>query len=752
MPNQQARRLTVNYARGIAALFLVQSTTVGAQTVLEEITVTATKREESVQDVSISMTAMSGDMIQAFGFQDALEVFNQIPNVFADEGSFSGALTIRGNATLNPTLAGEGNVALYFDDVYRPQAYYGGDNLLDLERVEVLRGPQGTLFGRNSTSGLVHFISRKPTEEFEGYATAEVGSYDTRIIEAALSGPITDTISGRLAVQYHEDDGFQDNLGPAGGDLAKTDRLTGRGHLKFELGERADLLLTVEASDRDDIGKGFHYWGLLDPVTLEQCDAKRIRAGACVGGGGYFGRPAFGDPDLDPEKVYTELDPDNGENGYTLETTTGIARLNFSLTENIGLVSITAYDTWSRFFNPDEDASAIGVYGGEFQFNDSYSQDSDQFTQELRLEGTHDGLEWTAGFFYFDEDRDATSTIKDFETVQSPDTIVEATTESWAVFGQAAVTLGEQFRLIGGLRYTEDDKETEVLTAGVPGSDELSSSSTDGKIGLEWRPRDDWMFYGTISTAFRSGNFNTDLLGGDISLLTSVKPEEVENYEAGFKLTLADGRAIVNGALFYQDVSDKQGISYDNAALAPVGRLISIGDASIKGAELEILSAPVEQLELSLGLGWLDGEYEAPDDFYLLANFGTGDRAFQGDQFFIDGSSLGASAPEWTVNGVVRYHLPTGERGAATLQVDFNYRDATEGIGGNDITYAEDRLLTNLRFFWSSPSDRWQVEAYVENIFEEEYIDNMYALSGVDYAYGNMGRPRWYGVKLGVNF
>lgn len=752
MPNQQARRLTVNCARGIAALFLAQSTTVGAQTVLEEITVTATKREESVQDVSISMTAMSGDMIEAFGFQDALEVFNQIPNVFADEGSFSGALTIRGNATLNPTLAGEGNVALYFDDVYRPQAYYGGDNLLDLERVEVLRGPQGTLFGRNSTSGLVHFISRKPTEEFEGYATAEVGAYDTRIIEAALSGPITDTISGRLAVQYHEDDGFQDNLGPAGGDLAKTDRLTGRGHLKFELGERADLLLTVEASDRDDIGKGFHYWGLLDPVTLEQCDAKRIRAGACVGGGGYFGRPAFGDPDLDPEKVYTELDPENGENSYTLETTTGIARLNFSLTENIGLVSITAYDTWSRFFNPDEDASATGVYGGEFQFNDSYSQDSDQFTQELRLEGSHDELEWTAGFFYFDEDRDATSTIKDFETVQSPDTIVEATTESWAVFGQAAVTLGEQFRLIGGLRYTEDDKETEVLTAGVPGSDELSSSSTDGKVGLEWRPRDDWMFYGTISTAFRSGNFNTDLLGGDISLLTSVKPEEVENYEAGFKLTLADGRALVNGALFYQDVSDKQGISYDNAALAPVGRLISIGDASIKGAELEILSAPVEQFELSLGLGWLDGEYEAPDDFYLLANFGTGDRAFQGDQFFIDGSSLGASAPEWTVNGVVRYHLPTGERGAATLQVDFNYRDATEGIGGNDITYAEDRLLTNLRFFWSSPSDRWQVEAYVENIFEEEYIDNMYALSGVDYAYGNMGRPRWYGVKVGVNF
>ena len=404
MPNQRAVRVFRSCVRGIAVLFLAQSTLSSAQTILEEIIVTATKREESVQDVSVSMTALTGDMIQAFGFQDALEVFNQIPNVFADQGSYSGALTIRGNATLNTTLAGEGNVALYFDDVYRPQAYYGGNNLLDLERVEVLRGPQGTLFGRNSTAGLVHFISRKPTDEFEAYATVEAGSYDTRIIEGAVSGPLSDSVSGRLAIQYHEDDGFQDNLGPAGGKLGKTDRLAGRGHLKFELGERADLLLTVEASDRDDIGKGFHYWGLLDPTTLEQCDAQRVRAGACVGGGAFFGLPTFGDPDLDPERVYTELDPNNGENSYTLETTTGIARLNFSLTENIELVSITAFDSMSRAFNPDEDASVVGVLGGLFSFNDFYTQDSDQFTQELRLEGTHGEIDWTGGFYYFDEE------------------------------------------------------------------------------------------------------------------------------------------------------------------------------------------------------------------------------------------------------------------------------------------------------------------------------------------------------------
>ena len=269
---------TINQTiRVILILFLAQSLTVNAQSVLEEVIVTAQKREESVQDVPISITALSGDMISDFGFKNTLEIFDQIPNVTADQGSYSGALTIRGNTTLNTYLGGEGNVALYFDDVYRPQAYYGGNNMLDVERVEVLRGPQGTLFGRNATAGLVHFISRKPTEEFEAYATFEYGSYDTRIVEAAVSGPLTDWARGRLAFQYHEDDGFQDNLGPAGGKLGKIDHLTGRGHLEFDLGERAGLMLSIEASDQDDIGKGFHFWGLLDPVTLAQCEAERVR-------------------------------------------------------------------------------------------------------------------------------------------------------------------------------------------------------------------------------------------------------------------------------------------------------------------------------------------------------------------------------------------------------------------------------------------------------------------------------------------
>ena len=752
MSLQSRMSSTKSTVQAVLILLFTLSSVANAQSVLEEVIVTAQKREESVQDVSISVTALSGEMIDDFGFQNTLEIFNQIPNVTANQGSYSAGLTIRGNATLNTMLGGEGNVALYFDDIYRAQAYYGGNNMFDVERVEVLRGPQGTLFGRNATGGLVHFISRKPTEEFEASASVEYGSYDTRIVEGAVSGPLTDRVRGRLAFQYHEDDGFQENLGPAGGKLGKINHLTGRGHLEIDLGDRADLLLTLEASDQDDIGKGFHYWGLLDPATLTQCEPERVRAGQCVGGGAFFALPTFSDPNLDPEEVYTELDPRNGENRYTLGTMTGIARLNVKLTDSIDLVSITAYDAYNRFFNPDEDASATGAFGGFFQFNDHYTVDSKQLTQEFRLSGMFKGADWTAGFYYHDEDRDSTSTIRDFETIQSPDTKAEGETESWAIFGQVGIPFGEQFRLIGGIRYTEDDRKADVLTTGVTGSQALDVTNTDGKVGLEWRPKDDWMIYGSFSTGFRSGNFNTDLLGGDISLLTAAAPEKVKNYEGGFKATLLDGRARVNASVFYQDISDKQGLVYDNVVAAPVGRIITIGDADIYGAELELLVSPMEQLEMSLGVGWLDTEIKAPANFFVPANFGTGANAFLGDQFFLDGSELGTEAPEWTLNGLARYHIPLQNRGNLTGQLDFNYRSETNGLGGNEYTYNEDRWLVNLRLFWRSPTERWQVEAYVENVFDDVYIDNKLAFAGNDHAYGNLGLPRWWGVKVGVNY
>lgn len=717
---------------------------------IEEILVTATKRTQSLQDVSVSMTALSGDKIDAFGFEDTRDIFSQIPNVSSSEGSYSADITIRGNSTLNPTLVGEDNVALYFDEVYRPAAFYGGGVMMDLERAEVLRGPQGTLFGRNSTAGLVHFISRKPTEEQEGYLNFEYGSYGTNIVETAISGPISDQVRGRLALKYHQDDGFQDNQGPAGGKLGVTDRIMGRAHLDIDINDDMNLLLSLEASDADDIGKAFNYWGLYDSGTYDPetgfyklCDAKRALASQCVGGGAAYGLPEWNDPNPDVTKPYTEHDPSAGDGRYTLETETVIAKLTWQLNNDMELVSITALDSIDRYFNTDEDASAVGVFGGAAQYDDTYTVDGDQFSQEFHLSGGDEGRNWLVGLFYLDDDRGSTSSVAGYEWGEgNPDTIANIDTKSYAVFGEINRSLSDTLSLVAGFRYTDEEKEVQITTQGLSGADRLTDENLSGKLGLEWRPRDEMMIYTNLSTGFRSGNFNSDLFFGDLSALTSVDSEEVTAFELGSKSTLMDGRLQLNAALFYQDVSDKQGITYDSNLAAPVSRLISLGDADIYGVELELLAVPTDNLELSLGIGWFDSEINA-DPGYIV-------YTAAGDELTLDGSELGS--PDLMVNGVASYNIPLNDGAVVTLQTDFSYHSEGVGTGGNEYNYSEAKTLVNARVFWVSASEKWEVQAYVKNVFETEYIDNTYGSAGSDYVLGNMGMPRWAGVKVGMNF
>ena len=703
---------------------------------IEEILVTATKRTQSLQDVSVSMTALSGDKIDAFGFEDTRDIFSQIPNVSSSEGSYSADITIRGNSTLNPTLVGEDNVALYFDEVYRPAAFYGGGVMMDLERAEVLRGPQGTLFGRNSTAGLVHFISRKPTEEQEGYLNFEYGSFGTNIVEAAISGPISDQVRGRLALKYHQDDGFQDNQGPAGGKLGVTDRIMGRAHLDIDINDEMNLLLSLEASDADDIGKAFNHWGLLDPATYEVCDAKRVLASQCAGGDG------FSDPNPDVTKPYTEHDPSAGDGRYTFETETVTAKLTWQLNNDMELVSISALDSLDRYFNADEDGSADGMFG-LYQYNDTYTVDAEQFSQEFHLSGGDEGRNWLVGLFYLDDDRSSTSGVAGYEWGDgNPDTMANVDTKSYAVFGEINRSLSDTLSMLAGFRYTDEEKKVQLTTQGLPGADRLTSENLSGKLGLEWRPRDEMMIYASLSTGFRSGNFNSDLLFGDLSAMTSVDPEEVTAFELGSKSTLMDGRLQLNAALFYQDVSDKQGITYDSNAAAPVSRLISLGDADIYGVELELLAVPTDNLELSLGIGWLDSEISADSGYVITSSDGV--------ERTLDGSELGS--PDLMVNGVVSYNIPLNDGAVVTLQTDFSYHSEGVGAGGNEYNYSEAKTLVNARVFWVSASEKWEVQAYVKNVFETEYIDNTYGIADLDFVYGNMGMPRWAGIKVGMNF
>ena len=221
-------------------------------TLLDEVVVTAQRREQNIADVSVSITAISGDMLEDLGFQNMTQVIAQAPNVEFGE-SYNPLVIIRGQSNLTGDSAGpETPVGIFVDDVYRAQLSGRWAQLFDLERVEVLRGPQGTLFGRNTTAGVIHYVSRTPTEEFEANLNLQYGSYETRIIDGAISGPISDRVRGRLAVKYHEDDGWQENTNPDpalfGDKFGVTDAIAVRGMMEFDLSDKAMLTLNLAHS------------------------------------------------------------------------------------------------------------------------------------------------------------------------------------------------------------------------------------------------------------------------------------------------------------------------------------------------------------------------------------------------------------------------------------------------------------------------------------------------------------------------
>ncbi|MGB2218327.1 MAG: TonB-dependent receptor, partial [Porticoccaceae bacterium] len=499
----------------------------------------------------------------------------------------------------------------------------------------------------------------------------------------------------------------------------------------------------LEASDADDIGKAFNHWGLYDPATYEICDAKRALASQCVGGGALLGLTEWNDPNPDVTRPYTEHDPSAGDGRYTLETETVIAKLTWQLNNDMEFVSISALDSIDRYFNTDEDGSAVGMFG-LYQYDDTYTVDGDQFSQEFHLSGGDEGRNWLVGLFYLDDDRSSTSGVAGYEwgVDENPDTMANIDTKSYAVFGEINRSLSDALSMVAGFRYTDEEKKVQLTTQGLPGADRLTSENLSGKLGLEWRPRDEMMIYASLSTGFRSGNFNSDLLFGDLSAMTSVDSEEVTAFELGSKSTLMDGRLQLNAALFYQDISDKQGITYDSNVAAPVSRLISIGDADIYGVELELLAVPTDNLELSLGIGWLDSEIKAEPSYIIYSA--------AGDEITLNGSELGS--PDLMVNGVASYNIPLNDGAVVTLQTDFSYHSEGVGTGGNEYNYSEAKTLVNARVFWVSASEKWEVQAYVKNVFDKEYIDNTYGISGSDYVYGNMGMPRWAGIKVGMNF
>lgn len=704
------------------------------QSVLEEVIVTAQKREQSMQDVSVAVSAFSGDAIEKMGFEEGLDITQQVPNMnfFAIFGEASSpSVSLRGISLVNFSDSWESPVSIYVDGVYRGNPAGSAIQLFDLERVEVLRGPQGTLYGRNTTGGLVQYISRRPTDTFDASASLSYGTYSESIVEAAVSGPLTEGVRGRIAVKQTKNDGWQTNS-VDGDKLNDTDSFGYRALLDIDLGSDAMLSLDVHGSKADQQSVGFAHMGYLESATAgaATCSISRIQNGECTSVSfGMTGAEAAGGR-FDPEHVASSA----SDGLKTKIDTFGVAATLKWDFDNFTLTSITAYEELDKFLQDDGDGTPV-VY-----FDEQYSADANQITQELRLNGLAGQTNWVAGVYYYLDDRDLIT--------ESPTTAdglwhreyVSLDSESWAAFGQLETPVSDTLTLVGGLRYTTETRDFEersdinfYLPTPLYVKRDLSEDAVTGKLGLDWRPNDVTLAYISYSTGFKSGGFSGSY-NSSLEAMEPVEAETINSLEVGIKTTLAD-RFRLNASAFTYTIEDYQAQVFLSVANGSV--ITNAGDVTGTGAEVELTAPITENFEIIAGAGVLDTEFDS-DQIFRVA----------GDQYTLDGNEL-PSAPGLTYNLMARYYLGLGDVGEMVFQADYSWQDDHFLQIENDPYSQHDAYgIANARISWHSPGGRYNVAAFVNNLADEEYFTYQNTL-GDDWGYGVWGQPRTVGVRVG---
>lgn len=712
--------------------------------VLEEVTVTATKRAESTQDVGIAITAFTGDQLDQLGFTNAQQVTAMAPGVSTVQpnGEANYAIAIRGVANSDFTTNVESPVALYMDEVYISQMSGAGFQLFDMERVEILRGPQGTLFGRNATGGLVHYITRKPEAGFDGYMKGTVGDNDQYRVEGAIGGG-TDTLAVRFSGSYHNNDGYIRNRLNRDEELNDADDKTARLQVLWSPTENIEFLVSGRHAEQD-IRTGFF-------ENVSSVESGKLTPGVP--------NPVLGGYTDNDGDVWAGDYDEPGFNDLKSDGLTGTLKWDLGA---MRLTSITDKSTVKRDYIEDTDASPVNFA----QF--FLTTDADQFSQEIRLDGELDAFQWVAGVYYLDLDINDSNGIMinaffdpngELAVPGGPELGLNnpysSELESYSAFGQLDIPLGEEFTLIAGARYIDDDKDFEYKIDVVEFQDQRSrkfnaprnvaeletlatykGSSDDqewsARLQLDWAVNDDWLLYAGWNRGVKGGGFNAPIfplnppLGYDDNAM-SYDPEKLDAFEVGFKSTLFDGVMQFNGATYYYDYKDYQAFN-----IIGIDTLTFNTDAESYGAEIEVQTSPLDGLDVLFGASYNNIDVDiGPEEV----------------------SSV--QSPEWNLNGLVRYEWPMFG-GSVAIQGDIQYRDEHYFSLTNAETVEEDGYwLSNASLTYTTENGKWQGMVFVNNLTDEEYLVQTFDLSGLDvfgFTEQYYGRPRWWGASIQYNW
>ena len=745
---------------------------------LEEVVVTARKREEGLQDAPISISAFSGDSLEYRGITNIGQIADFSPNLsFQNNPSFGGssnaaAVYIRGVGQKEFLPTTEPGVGLYVDGVYVARSVGAILDLIEVERIEVLRGPQGTLFGRNTIGGAVSVTTRKPADEFSGRVSLTAGT-DSRIdFKGSLSAPFSDTFRSLFSIASFNRDGYLTRLD--GVELGDDDTLTARAAFQWDLSDKVLIDMAVETSrDRENgppiVLLGINFAGPIDPETPPMATIHNVGANLLAGGppapcafpgmelnlavaGCYDNRYVGGiDFNAGTAPAFSESD-----------LTSGNVNLSWNISDSLAFKSITAFRDLDSEFSRDGDHSPFVVS----QFFDSLEQQ--QFTQEFQILGSSDKYDWIAGLYYFEEDGNNINLL-DF-TVSSFRSGGQFDNTAIAAYGQLTYNLTEQLSLTLGLRYTEEDKiflpdqiilNNPFAGSGNPQLDapflqvgsrilpllekEISIQETTPLVNLSYRFTNNLMGYFTYSEGFKSGGFTQRVFPpivapftapagtADIDLIPTFDPEFVEVFELGMKYSSADNRLRINGAVFSTDYTDIQVQVF--TSVAPVTR--NAGTASIRGFELEGQYIPKGGWLIDFGIGYLDAGFDEIDQ---ATTFLTTNSEFE-------------RVPEWSFNAAVSREFAMTSGAVVIPRVDGSYRSETFNDSFNTPQIAQDAYsIVNASLTWESANSVQSLSLGVTNLTDEDYLVTGVIGDAFQSFEGVFARPREWYLSYSYNF
>lgn len=714
---------------------------------IDDIVVTARRRNESLQDVPVAVSAFSATRLDTLQAKDLSGIQYSTPNLYLDQGDASNAVIyIRGIGQNDSLAFADPSIGVYVDDVFVARTQAAFLDLFDVDRVEVLRGPQGTLYGRNTIGGAIKFVSKRPPKQLDGYLEGGYGNFNTISLKGRVGGPIAgDTLRGNVAFAFDRRDGYNYNsfTGKRDGDVRS---YAGRASLLFTPSDRLEFLLSGDVKfDRPDTSRSPVR---RTPITVANPSLVTLPAGT------------------DPYVVDTNANGLSNQDGYGVSLTA-----NFTASDNVTFSSITAYRGFKFDLNLDTDGSPAPV------LDILLHQKESQFSQELRLNyDNHAGITFTGGLYYF-HDRDDTFsgvdngaatifgfpvTVFGFASSSLADTL--QVTDSYAAFADATYAITSNLTIEAGLRYTSEDRSSRrdfenffdptisvindtppflagVGTPGTPISGKVNFGAWTPKATLSYKPNEDVLLYATAARGFKSGGFDgratTDFA------FTPFRPEFVWSYEGGAKTSWLDDHLVANAAIFYNNYTDIQVTSFgaDPVTGVFVSRFTNAAKARTYGAELELLAQPTRQLSLDASLGYLNARYDKFDILVGSVVTDVTDRAL-------------VNAPRWNASLGATYKVPLGRALTGTFHIDGAYRSrvATE-ITDSPLLAQPDYALLNAFVELGTADGKWQLRAGVRNLTDHAVRTQGFNLAdfpGVQVSF--YGAPRTYDLRLTHRF